>query len=111
MQPVHAALNNDPDHPTTPFPAQTEVIGNKPPWKKGRKCLWIFVILTIIVAGIVFTKWLNHYSNKFTKWLNPYSNKFTKWLNPYSNKFTKWLNPYSNKFAKWLTPSSFNSTA
>ncbi|KAG0196742.1 hypothetical protein BGX33_001314 [Mortierella sp. NVP41] len=57
MQPVHAALNNDPDHSKTPLPAQTEIIGNKPTWKKKRKCLWIFVILTIIVAvvlGIVF---------------------------------------------------------
>ncbi|KAF9080238.1 hypothetical protein BGX23_002416 [Mortierella sp. AD031] len=57
MQPVHAALNNDPDHSKTPLPAQMEIIGNKPTWKKKRKCLWIFVILTIIVAvvlGIVF---------------------------------------------------------
>ncbi|KAF9149052.1 hypothetical protein BGX20_006150, partial [Mortierella sp. AD010] len=57
MQPVHAALNRDSDRSATPLSAQTEVIGNKPTWKKKRKWLWAFVIFTIIVAvvlGIVF---------------------------------------------------------
>lgn len=57
MESVHVALNSDPDHSTTPIPAQTEVIGNKPTWKKMRKCLWIFVVLSIIMAvvfGVVF---------------------------------------------------------